>query len=399
MKDGKLSAVRLPTYPVTALRVAVVLPGACMQGALAVLVPWLVAQATLGTLWLGLASAGLVAAAMLGTLAAPALERLIGNRHMAVLTAFAVVVALGGAALCWTNNRPVIAYGCVLIALSADAASDLGFASRMPLLARLSAQRLEQFSSANWLWRIGGAAGGSILAGWALSAHYVVELIGVAILLSLATAAGLALLLPRESRIRAHTRPSMQAVFDRRFWTPEAMKLAIVLAAIVFFAGPIDNLLLPGHLASQKLPASAFGDMLASIGLGLAAGLWLTQSSNSAIGSASKRRGMIVLSLIGFTSQLGLMLWLPQPWLLLGGLFLSAIICAPLLPILEATILTVAPPAQRTLMLAALSTLIGVADMVGTFSMGALIGLSSSTAALAVCAAVAYGVWPNRPHA
>jgi hypothetical protein len=93
---------------------------------------------------LGLASAGLVAAAMVGTLAAPALERLIGNRHMAVLTSFAVVVALGGAALCWTNNLPAIAYGCVLIALSADAASDLGFASRMPVLARLSALRISR---------------------------------------------------------------------------------------------------------------------------------------------------------------------------------------------------------------------------------------------------------------
>jgi predicted MFS family arabinose efflux permease len=56
-------------------------------------------------------------------------------------------------------------------------------------------------------------------------------------------------------------------------------------------------------------------------------------------------------------------------------------------------------------MLAALSTLVGVADVLGTVSMGALINWSSSTEALAVClvvagvAAVVCSVWPNRTTA
>jgi predicted MFS family arabinose efflux permease len=373
-----------PKYPTTSLRVMIVLPGACLEGVLATLTPWLIAQKTLGTVWLGLASAGLVLASMLGTLAAPLLERWMGNRRMTVLTAFAVPVALYLAMLFWIDDMSLAAYGFVLLAMAADAASDLGFASRMPLLARLSAQRLEQFSSANWLWAIGGAAIGSIVAGWAMSAKYNLELICAIILLSLITAIGLALLLPRESRIPAHRQPSLAAVFSRRFWTPQAARLALILAAAVLIAGPIDNLLLPGHLTAKQWSADAFGDMLAVTGLGLAVGLWRSQSTLSS--QVSVKRGQpMLLGLLGLAGQLGLMLWLPQPWLVLVGLFFCAIIFAPLLPILEAAMLTAAPPAQRTLMLAALSTLLGLADMLGTVLMGALISLSSSTAALAMC--------------
>jgi predicted MFS family arabinose efflux permease len=96
------------------------------------------------------------------------------------------------------------------------------------------------------------------------------------------------------------------------------------------------------------------------------------------------------------------MLWLPPHWLLLLGLFICATVFAPLLPVLEAAMLTAAHPAQRTLMLSALSTLVGLADVLGTVSMGALMSWSSSTAALGLClgvaclAALACGVWPGR---
>ncbi len=392
-------------FPVTTLRAIVVLPGACMEGALAVLVPWLVAKATLGTPWLGLASAGVVLAAMLGTLAAPALENWLGNRRMVVSTAFVVAVSLGLAALCWALKFVAPAYAFVLLAMAADAASDLGFATRMPLLAKLSAQRLEQFSSANWLWGIGGAAVGSVVAGWALSAQHVLDLAWGLVLLSLVVAIGLALLLPRESRLRAKTQPVMQQILSRQLWSSGALKLAMVLVTLVFFVGPIDNLLLPGHLAARAWPASAFGDMLAATGLGLAAGLWLAQSRSFATHSASKRRWLVVLGLLGFAGQLAFVLWLPQPWLLLVGMFVCAAMFAPLLPMLETAMLTVALPAQRTLMLAALSTLVGAADVAGTVSMGALINYSGSTTALVVClaaaglAAAVCCVWPGRARA
>jgi MFS family permease len=265
-------------FPITTLRAIVVLPGACMEGALAVAAPWMIANATLGTPWLGLASAGVVLAAMLGTLIAPALENWLGNRRMVVSTAFVVMVSLGFAALCWALKFVAPAYAFVLLAIAADAASDLGFASRIPLLAKLSAQRLAQFSSANWLWGIGGAAVGSVMAGWALSAQHVQYLAWSLVLLSLVVAVGLALLLPRESSVRAKTQPVLRLILSRQLWSSDALKLAVVLVAVVFFVGPIDNFLLPGHLAARAWPASTFGDMLAATGLGLAAGLWLAQS-------------------------------------------------------------------------------------------------------------------------
>jgi MFS family permease len=412
-----MSTARSRAFSLTALRAVVVLPGACMEGALAVAVPWLVAKATLGTPWLGAASAGLVVAAMVGTLAAPALERSMGNRRMTVFTALAVAAALALAALCWAWQLPVPAYAFTLLALAADAASDLGFASRLPLLARLSAQRLEQFSAGNWLWGIAGAAGGSVVAGWAMAADATVALAWGMVLLSVVAACGLAVLLPREPRARTAAQPMLRALMSRQFWTGGAVKVALVLFAVIFVAGPIDNLLLPAHLAARGLPPDTFGDMLAAMGLGLAAGLWLAQlegspsgaavgpPSSSAPSPASRGRVLVVLGLMGFAGQLGLMLWLPHPWLLLTGLFVCAACFAPVLPMLEAAMLTAAPPAQRTLMLAALSTLLGMADAMGTVSLGAVMGWGSSALALAFClvvacaAAVACSVWPRRPRA
>jgi hypothetical protein len=393
-------------FPVVALRSVVVVPGACVEGALAVALPWTVAQALLGSAWLGAASAGLVLSAMVGTLAAPALERLLGNRRMTVFAGFAAMAALGAAALCWMWALAAPAYGFVLLAIAADAACDLGFTSRMPLLARLSAQKLEQFSGSNWLWGIVGAAAGSVLAGWAIAVDQFVALALGLVLLSLVVAIALAVVLPRESRRRMSHPSMMGALIDPQFWTAAAMKVALVLIALVFFSGPLDNLLLPAHLASHSLPASHFGDILAALGLGLAAGLWWVQSSSStadaASSSAKTRRTRVVVGLLGLAGQLALMLWLPPQWLLLAGLFVCAALFAPLLPMLEAAMLTAARPVQRTLMLAALSTLLGLADVLGTLSMGALMNWSSSAVALGVClgatclATVVCGVWPSR---
>lgn len=108
-----------------------------------------------------------------------------------------------------------------------------------------------------------------------------------------------------------------------------------------------------------------------------------------AVSSAKAKRIKVVLGLLGLVGQLGLILWLPHQWLLLIGVFLGAALFAPLLPMLEAAALSVARPAQRTLMLAALSTLIAVADVLGTLSMGALMRWTSSTAALGVCLGIA----------
>jgi MFS family permease len=376
-----------------------------MEGALAVVAPWLITQATFGTAWFGLATAGLVLAAMLGTLLTPVLEKRMGLRRMVLQTANAVVASLAGAALCWANDLSAAAYAFVLLAIAADSSCDVGFTSRMPLIAKLSGERLEQFSGSNWLWGIGGAASGSVIAGWTLSANYVAALVGGMVLLSLVTAIGLAVLMPRRSRkssASANKSPNPLAVFSRSFWTPRGVKLATVLVVLVIFVGPVDNLLIPGHLAAKNWSASTFGDMLAAIGLGLAAGLLLAQKSSSTINAVSKRRRLVSLGLIGFACQLGMVLWLPQPLVLLVGLFLCAILWAPLLPMIEAAMMTAAPPAQRTLMLSALSTLLSIADMVGTMGMGAIVSVTSSTSVLIVCIAIAgltavvSWIWPSR---
>lgn len=401
------AAARLP---VRALRGLVVLPGACVEGALAVALPWTLAQALLGSAWLGAASAGLVLAAATGTLVAPVLERALGNRRMTVLAAFVVAVALGAAAWSWVWPQPLLAYGFVLLAIAADAACDLGFSARMPLLARLAAQRLELFSGANWLWGIGGAAIGSLVAGWAVAAKHIAELVFGLVLLSLLVAIALAVVLPREPRRRVALQPVFQLLRDRRLWTPAVVKMSAVLTVLFFFIGPFDSLLVPAHLASSNLPSSLFGNMLAALGLGLAAGLgWMQWSVSARVpdvdpASASAPTGhkRVVAGLLGLAGQMALMLWLPPQWLLLTGLFTCAFLFAPMLPILEAKMLTAAPSGQRTLVLAAMSTLVGVADGLGALSMGALISWSSTAMTLVVClgavclAAAAFSVWPRR---
>ncbi len=411
---GAMMHTSATKFPTIALRAVVLLPGACVEGALAVAVPWIVAEALLGSVWLGAASAGLVLAAMLGTLAAPAFERMLGNRRMTVITGFAVAITLGAAALSWVWQSPVHAYCFALIGIAVDAACDLGFASRVPLLARLSAQKLEQFSATNWLWGIGGAAAGSVLTGSAIASNHIVELAWALASLSLIVAIALAVILPRESHRHTTAQPPiLPALFGRQFWTPAAVKLALVLGVFVFFSGPLDNLLLPAHLASRGLPASTFGDMMAALGLGLVAGLWWMQSAGSptatgttpAATSTQVVRTKVLVGLFGLIGQLGLMLWLPTQWALLAGLFVCAACFAPLLPMLEAAMLTAGRPAQRTLMLAALSTMIGIADMLGTISMGALMSWSSSSMALGIClgaaclAILVYSAWPKRSYA
>jgi MFS family permease len=401
---GSTSAKR---FPINALRVMVLLPGACVEGALAVLLPWTVTSTLLASPWLGAASAGLVAAPIIGTMAAPSLDMRIGHRAMTVISAVVVVAALAAAVVCWIWTYTLLAYSLVLLAIAADAISDLGFASRVPLLARLSARNLESFSASNWLCSIGGAAAGSLMAGWAVAADFLVELVFVLVMLSLIVAIGLGLLLPRQRQRRKTHAPIRSTLLQSQFWTPSAKKVAVIVALLVFVGGPLDNLLLPAHLASRGLPASTFGEMIAATGLGLALGLWKVQSSaqaNDAQRHNWERRGTtqhhwITLGLLGIAGQLALMLWLPPQWSLLLGLFLCATLFAPLLPILEAAILRAALPAQRTLMLAALSTVIGLADFFGTVIIGALTSSSGSSIALFVClatictAALAYRFW------
>jgi MFS family permease len=371
-------------YPVLALRLLVVLPGALVEGALAVALPWLVAKQTQGTAWLGIASAGLMGAALLGALVAPSLEQRAGPRRMTVLAAFAAAGLLVLALWCWAAGQPTLAYLFALTAVAADAACDVGFTARLPVLARLARQRLDRFSAGNWLWAIGGAAVGSVAAGWALDAQRHAALMAVLAATTLAVAVALVCVLPREAKSR-RARPAMRSLADRGLWRRPLVQLTGAMAALVVFAGPVDNLLLPVHLSSHGWPAEAFGETVAALGLGVACGLALMQGG----GTPQQRPLLIGAGLLGLALQLVVVLWLPPRWSMLAGVFVGAALFAPLLPMAEAAALKAAPPAQRTLFVAAWSTLLGVCDVIGTVGFGALVTKTDSTTALGVCVAAA----------
>ena len=371
-------------FSISMLRALVVLPGAAVEGALMVALPWMVTRAAQGTPWLGIASAGIVGAGLLGTLLAPFLERRLGNRLMTVATGFACGAALVVAGWSWIMDEMLLAYAMALVSIVADATCDVGFTARLPVLARLARQRLERLSAGNWLWSIGGAALGSVFAGWALDAQQRVLLVTVLCAATLLVAVALALLLPRQAQY-VRTEPPMRALWSAQFWSPSAVRIALVLAALVFFAGPLDNLLMPLHLTTHGQPAEVYGHVIASAGLGIAVGLSLLQSDRI----TRHRRVAVVAGLLGLAVQLTTLMLLPPQWLLLVGTFVGAVLFAPLLPMLEATMLSVARPTQRTLMLAALSALAALADISGTISLGVVAAHEGSAGALAVCISVA----------
>lgn len=377
--------VQARPFSALSLRCTVVLPGAFAEGALAVLLPWLVVQAALGTPWLGAASALVVLAAMAGTLAAPILSRQLGTRGMTVWTGVATVAGLVAASALWMMDAPGPAYGFALVAIAADSACDVGFSSRMPLIARLSRQSLVQFSGANWLWGVPGAAAGSVFAGWAMSTQSFGALLLALILASLLVAITLAVLLPRDARHRGRILPGLCSAFSASLWKPQAVAIAIIIMATGFFFGPLDNLLIPAHLLAHQLHADTFGNLMAAAGVGLAIGLAATQW----VSPSAYRRPAIAIGLAGGAAQIGLVLWLPPGWILIAGMLVTSALVAPLLPMLEAAFLRAASAVQRTLFIALVATLTHGADISGSLSFAWVVNRSGSDAALAICLAAA----------
>jgi predicted MFS family arabinose efflux permease len=378
-------------FPLTALQALVVLPGAMLEGALAVVLPWLVVQAAQGTVWLGPASAGLVAAGLLGTLLAPGLEGRLGNRRMTLATAYAATAALFAAGGLWAAGHLLAAYSMALLSLAADAACDVGFTSRLPLIARLARQRLERLSAGNWLWAIPGAALGSLMAGAALEARWANGPLAMSALLAviaLLAAVALTVLMPGKFKCLSERqrRPSpLREALSRGFWTRPALRLAAALGILMFFGGPLDNLLLPAHLNAGGWSAASFGHVLAVSGLGLALGLAMAQSA----WLEARRDAVIVVGLLSLAGQLMVLAVLPSQVLVLACAFVGAVLFAPLLPWLEAAMLRAALPAQRTLMVSVLSMVAALADLLGSVVMGSVVSAWGSTWAIGLCAAVA----------
>lgn len=387
---------RSAPYPLRTLRCLVVLPGAFVEGTLAVLLSWMIARATLHSSWLGVASAALVLAPLLGMLAAPVLSGKHGARRVTVAAAAVVVVCLGVAGASWAMGEAVIAFGWALGALAVDAVCDLAFTVRLPLLARLCRQSLMRLSSGNWLWGLPGAALGSVLAGWAVNEGKLGALMVALVLACALVAVGLAVFLPRESRRRPQPDAEFGRVFSAGFWTRRAFAVTVGLVGFIFFVGPMDNLLVPAHLAAREQPASLFGYLTAAAGIGVAIGLVATQSKKV----LAHERSLLMVGLVAIAGQVGLLLWLPAGWMLVAGVLVTAALFAPLLPLVETALLKAASESNRALLLATVTTLMSVSDILGTLCLGAVVGLmGSETALLTVLVGIGGGfVIATRKH-
>jgi MFS family permease len=373
-----------------ALRSLVVLPGSLVEGALAVVLPWLVAQASLGTTWLGLLSALLVAAALVGTLSAPLATKHWGSRRVVLAGALVSAAGLGVAAALWFLGVVAPAFGVALLAIAADCMADVAFSARTPVMARLEKAPLMQFTSANWLWSVCGVALGSGLAGitmgdGTLKSPSIAWLAAGMAALSLLVAMALAVLMPRDARI-SHGMRGVPVTHSRRvLWNQRTVLLLVLIAGMSFLYGPLDNLLAPAHLASNDREASTFGAIMAAGAVGLAAGLFLTQTVRA------DRYGMVLLSVgfAGIVAQLALLWWLPSDLALVVVSFVTAAAVAPLLPLLETSALKAVASTHRTMLLAAAATAASLADLAGTAVFGALAGAAGTSSALGVAAVLA----------
>lgn len=373
-----------------ALRSLVLLPGALVEGALAVVLPWFLARASLGTVWFGLLPALLVGAALVGTLAAPLATKHWGSRSVVLICALVSATGLGVATALWFLGFAVAAFGVVLITIAADNMSDVTFSARTPVMARMAKVQLMQFTSANWLWTVCGLAVGSALAGaamgeGALDRPSIGWLAAGAVALSLLVAMALAVLMPRDSRVSHGIRGVPFDTSKRVLWNQRTVMLIALIAAISFLYGPMDNLLAPAHLASHGRKASAFGAIMAASAVGMAVGLLLTQTVRA------DRHSLALLSvgLAGMVAQFAFLWWLPADLALVVVSFVTSAAVAPLLPLLESAALKAVASTHRTVLLAAAATAASLADLTGTAVFGALAGAAGTGSALALATALA----------
>lgn len=363
-------------YPTLALRAFILLPGALVEGVLAVALPWLVTRAALSTSWLGALPAMLVAAAIVGTLLAPLATQRFGSRRVVLVCALLQAVFLGVATVLWLFGCSALAFSAALVAMAADAIADIAFGARTPVMARLARQPLARFTSANWLWSVGGVAMGSALAGVMMGesksgGNAIAWLAGISSALSMIVALALAPFMPRDSRrTQANQSDRVTALKHRALWSQRTVLLISLIAGMSFLYGPIDNLLAPAHVASNDRGPWTFAILMTAGGIGLAAGLLLTQTLQAdGYGVA-----LVFAGLGGIFVQLFLLWRLPSDlWLGLGG-FLTAAAIAPLLPLLESVGLKAVTSAQRTALMAAIGTAASLADLAGTAAFGALAG-------------------------
>lgn len=366
------------------LRVAIVLPGAFAEGVLAVLLPWSIAQAAIGTSWLGFLSALLVLAAIVGTVLASPVSHRIGSRRMTVYGAIISCLCIIGGTVMWIVDLKLVAFALALCAMAVDGMADLGFAARTPVIARWYKLSLVSFSGGNWLWGIVGLALGSSMAGWLVSMNHVTVLLIVLSANSLIVAISLSKMMPRDGRSHQKQDGHWTAAFSGELWTPQMIALTTCMVWLSFVYGPMDNLLIPAQLTSNHRDASVFGMLVTAGGLGLAVGLALTQAKHAY--SATSKVLILWFGILAAILQIVLIWWAPENWLLIVGTFITAAVFSPFLPMTESTLLLAVKAPSRTLVLAVVGTLASGADMLGTAAAGWAIHYAGVDRVLAVCA-------------
>ncbi len=367
-----------------ALRTAIVLPGAFAEGVLAVVLPWFITQAALGTAWLGVLSALLVASGIVGTVLATPVSRRLGSWRMTVYAAVCSSLCIVGGAVLWLADEKLAALLLALCAMAADTMADLGFSSRTPVIARLYKLPLLKFFGGNWMWAIVGFALGGSVAGWCISANHMASLLGVLSVSSIIVTLSLPKIFPRDARRLPEQTSHWRALLPAGIWTKQVLVFVICIVLLSFIYGPMDNLLVPAQLASHHRPASVFGMLVTAGGLGLTAGLAITQTQHAQ--SAAGKMWILWLGIAAAMFQILLMWWLPGNELLIAGTFLTAAVFAPAMPMIESTLLLAVKAPSRTVMLAIVGTLASAGDMLGTVVAGWAVQYAGVGGVLAGCA-------------
>jgi hypothetical protein len=221
MRSGRAKARARRSSRLAILRPLVVFPGAVVESAMTVSLPWMLANEAGGTVWLPILSASGFAARLRGAILAPVLERRVARRRMTLGAGYTAAAALPAAWACLQLGTNEWAFAVTAVSIVADAACDVGFAAHLPLLARLARQRLERFSRV----------------------------------------------------ISCGRSPAQPLAVSRRALrglnaSGATVRITIGFAALIFVTGPIDNLPLPMYVSANGADSGVFAQVMGASGLG-----------------------------------------------------------------------------------------------------------------------------------
>ncbi len=352
------------------LRLLVVFPGAFVKGLLGVALPWSLTSSVSSATLLGLLTSAVIAFDVLGSLVGGWAASRVGERATAVVCAALSTAALVASATFFVFGVNAAAYVCLLAVYFCDSSADVAAHSRLPVIARLAKTSLTRLASGNWLWALTGAISGGLFGGWCLGAGFRTALAFAVVIAAFTTFLGQAVTLPRDSTRSPSTRakPTFKSVLA---FVAHQRELLIVCGLVVggsLLLGPTDQLIVPFVLSRGGYSAEFFSWVLAASALGAAVGL---VSASHFLPQGRYRGSIILVGTIGIAAYIALWLTAPSAITILAGMALAAALAAPMLPVLEATLLRCAAPQYRAMLIGLLTAMAGAADAVGGLTMGA----------------------------